>query len=101
MREWNIDKHTFRFGDAVTVGKISKQPVKPGGNRIKSEVSKTTFCMFKALTDQTESVIMKPVVLSHPPFEIRDVNSQKSGVFIGNCRICAMPRDRVESRFPK
>src|SRR5690242_14584117 len=101
MRQGNIDENPFGFGDAVAVGEVCKQPVKSGGNRIECEVSKTTFCMFKTLTDQSESVIMKPVILSHPPFEIRDVNSQKSRVFIGNCRICALPRDRIESRLPK
>jgi hypothetical protein len=33
--------------------------------------------MFKALTDQTESVIIKAVILSHPPFEIPDLDSQE------------------------
>ena len=47
--------------------------------------------MIKALTDQTESVIMKAVILSHPPFEIPDLDSQEPGVFIGNCRIRSLP----------
>src|SRR5262245_5894744 len=99
MGEGNIDEDAFRFGDPVTVGKICKQPVKSSRNRIKCEVRQTTLCVFKALTDQTESVIMKPVILSHPPFEIRDVNSQEPGVFIGNSRVCALPRNRIESRL--
>jgi hypothetical protein len=53
--------------------------------------------VIKSLTDQTESVIMKAVILSHPPFEIPDLNSQEPGVFVGNCRVRSLPRSRIES----
>jgi hypothetical protein len=33
--------------------------------------------VIKSLTDQAESVIMKAVILSHPPFEVPDLDSQE------------------------
>jgi hypothetical protein len=44
---------------------------------------------------------MKSVILSHPPLEIRDLNTQNSGVFVGDCGICALSRSRIKSRLPK
>lgn len=35
---------------------------------------------------------MKPVILSHPPFEIPDLDSQEPGIFIGDCGIRTLPR---------
>ena len=71
MRQGNINKDTFGFRNSIASRKISKQPVETCRNRIESEVGETAFGVFKALTDQAESVIMKSVILSHPPFEIR------------------------------
>ena len=77
MREGNIDEYALGFGDAVTHGKIGQKSIQTGGNSVQSKVGKAALRVFKALTDQTESVIMKAVILSHPPFEIPDLDSQE------------------------
>src|SRR5215216_5255219 len=97
MRQRDIDEHAFGFGDAVTHGKISQQAVQAGGNGVEGKICEPALRVIKALTDQTESVIMKAVILSHPPFEIPDLDSQEPRVFVGNCRIRSLPRSRVES----
>ena len=77
VRKGNIDEHALRFGDAVTHGKVGQQSIQPGGNRVERKISKATLRVIKSLTDQTESVIMKAVILSHPPFEVPDLDSQE------------------------
>ena len=58
-----------------TQRKIGKQAIQSCGNGIEREIGEPALCVIKSLTDQAESVIMKAVILSHPPFEIPDVNS--------------------------
>ena len=76
MRQGDIDEYSFGLGDPVTHGKISQEAVQPGGNSVESKVCEPALRVIKTLTDQAESVIMKPVVLSHPPFEISDMDPQ-------------------------
>src|SRR6185295_19808797 len=97
MRQGNIDEYSFGLGDPVTHGKIGQETVKAGGNSIESKVGEPALRVIKSLTDQPESVIMKAVILSHPPFEIPDLDSQEPRIFVGNCRIRSLPRSRVES----
>ena len=97
MRKGNIDQDAFGFGNPVTHGKIGEQTVETGRNGVEGKIGQATFSMIKTLTDQSESVIMKAVILSHPPFEIPDLNSQEPGVFVGDCRVRSLPRSRIES----
>src|SRR6185436_10871663 len=95
--KWNIDKDAFRFRNPITQRKIGQKAIQTSRNGIQGKVSKAAFSMIKTLTDQSESVIMKAVILSHPPFEIPDLNSQEPGIFIGDCRVRSLPRSRIES----
>ena len=67
-----------------------------GRNSVERKVCEPALCVIKALTDQTESVIMKAVHPQPSPFEIPDLDSQEP-IFIGNCRIRSLPRSGVES----
>ena len=73
----DIDEYALGFGNPVTHGKIGEQTVQTGGNGIECKISEAALGVIKSLTDQAESVIMKAVILSHPPFEIPDLNSQE------------------------
>src|SRR5262249_31369968 len=75
VRQGNIYKDSFGLRNAITVRKLGQKAVKPDRNGVPSEICQAALGMFKPLTDQTESVIMKSVILSHPPFEIPDLDS--------------------------
>ncbi len=92
MRQGNIDEHAFWFGNAVTHGKIGEQAVQARGNRVQGKIGQSALCVIKSLTDQSESVIMEAVILSHPPFEIPDLDPQEPGIFVGNRGIRTLPR---------
>src|SRR5262249_10259932 len=77
VREGNIDEHALWFRDAVTHGKVDQQSIQQSGNLVQGMVRKAALGMVNALTDQKESVIMKAVILSHPPFEVPDLDSQE------------------------
>src|SRR5687767_2456541 len=97
MRQGYIDEYTLGFRDTITQRKIGKQAIQSCRNRIECEIGEPALRVIKALTDQAESVIMKAVILSHPPFEIPHLNSQEPGVFVGNCRVRSLPRSRIKS----
>ena len=97
MRQRDIDEYALGFGDPITHGKIGKQAIQSGRNGVEGKIGETALRMIKSLTDQAESVIMKAVILSHPPFEIPDLDSQEPRIFVGNCRIRSLPRSGVES----
>ena len=97
MWQGNIDEYAFGLADPITHGKFGQKAIETCGNGVQGEICEAALRMFKALTDQSESVIMKAVILSHPPFEIPGLNSQQPRVFVGDCRIRSLPRSRVES----
>src|SRR5688500_20114266 len=87
----------FGFGYSITYRKNGKQANQAGRNGIECEICQTALRVMKALTDQPESVIMKAVILSHPPFEIPYLNSQEPRGFVGDCRVCTLPSSRIKS----
>ena len=95
MRQGDIDEYTLGFRYTITQGKIGKQAIQSCRNGIECEISEPALRVIKALTDQAESVIMKAVILSHPPFEIPDLDSQEPRVFVGDCRVRSLPRSRI------
>ena len=51
MRQGYVDEHAFRFGDAITHGKIGKKTVETCGNSVQSKISEAALGVIKSLTD--------------------------------------------------
>ena len=92
----DIDEHTLGFRYPITQGKISQKAIETGRNGVQCKIGEPALRVIKSLTDQAESVIMKTAILSHPPFEIPHLNSQEPGIFVGDCRVRALPRSGIK-----